>query len=152
MMSSQVLRVLALGLCIMLGSLPVKSATTEKSSGHGPIEPRLQEDDGECVFNLLQLSNGDIRITTLPGKDESAKRKKIKIKSSSMEMPVCAVEYDEKKRRYKIRFQGGEAYIKRKYVLESDDKPSFEINCELAGVHREKIPGGSRGSGEDPCQ
>ena len=64
-------------------------------------------------------------------------------------MPLCVLHYDEKKRRYRVRLPEGTEV--QKYVLDSSSNPPITVNCDGYTVYLAHQEGGTRGSGEHPC-
>ena len=80
---------------------------------------------------------------------ESSKR----VKSSTLAVPMCVLEKDDKNSLYKVRFDDGTiALVKRKYVLKSTDKPPITVNCDDDTPVVSGKPGIIRGIGENPCK
>lgn len=108
----------------------------------------------ECVGQILKVLKTDIEMTVLQdGAGAGAgERKKIKKDGRTMKMPLCVLHYDDKKRRYGIRLPDGtEVEIIRRYVLEASDNPPITVNCDGYTVYLAHQEGGTRGSGEHPC-
>ena len=106
----------------------------------------------ECAGQILKVVKKDITMTMLQDGAGALKKAKIKKKYPAMKMPLCVLHFDDKKRRYRIRLpDGAEALLSRKYVLESTHKPLIAIKCDGYTIYKTKPEGGTRGSGEHPC-
>ena len=107
---------------------------------------------GECAGQILKVVKKNIQMTMLQDNAGALEKAKIKMKGSTMKMPLCVLHNDHKKLRYRIRLpDGAEALLHRRYVLESTDKPPIVINCDGNTIYMTSQAGGVRGSGEDPC-
>ena len=106
----------------------------------------------ECAGQILKVVKTDIEMTVLQDGAGAGEGEVIEKDGRTMKMPLCFLHYDNGKRRYRVRLPDGtEVQIDRKYVLEASDNPPITVNCDGYTVYLAHVVGGTRGSGEHPC-
>ena len=102
---------------------------------------------------VVEFVKSTVKFTVLDEDDGVVTHSRMKTKGSTLTVPMCILEIDNKNRVYKVRFDDGTvALVKRRYVLDSTDKPSITVNCdedELVADNKSAIV---RGIGENPCK